>query len=227
MIAANRQVELLEKNKPRQERAKRTYEAILVAASELLIEVGVERISTNIIADRAGITVPALYRYFPNKYAVLHALGAAMMDKQNEVCLEWFTQNIGDKKPHMLLDSVDKLITLTYEVTREQLAGIEIIQSLRAVGPLQELRLTSNRLVAEQFAVILADMFGTPVSEALAMQARLSVDMGYAVVELALEDDTLVADATLEQGARMIKLYWRDILEQRSLAQAPASAIEV
>ena len=95
VVAVKRQVELLEKNKPRQERAKRTYEAILVAASELLIEVGVERISTNIIADRAGITVPALYRYFPNKYAVLHALGAAMMDKQNDVCVEWFAQCAG------------------------------------------------------------------------------------------------------------------------------------
>jgi AcrR family transcriptional regulator len=214
VVAVRRHVELLEKNKPRQERAKRTYEAILVAASELLIEVGVERISTNIIADRAGITVPALYRYFPNKYAVLHALGAAMMDKQNDVCVEWFEHNAGHEQPHLLLDSIGQLLALTYDVTRGQLAGLEIIQSLRAVGPLQELRLTSNRLVAEQFAVVLADMMGSPMTEALAMQSRISVDMGYAVVELALEDDTLSAEATLEEGARMIQLYWRDILSQ-------------
>ena len=75
MTGPRRQVELLEKNRPRQERAKRTYESILVAAAELLVEVGVERISTNLIAERAGITVPALYRYFPNKYAVINALG--------------------------------------------------------------------------------------------------------------------------------------------------------
>ena len=59
MTVPRRQVELLEKNRPRQERAKRTYEAILNAAAELLVEVGVERISTNLIAERAGITVPA------------------------------------------------------------------------------------------------------------------------------------------------------------------------
>ena len=51
--APRRQVELLEKNRPRQERAKRTYESILAAAAELLVEVGVERISTNLIAERA------------------------------------------------------------------------------------------------------------------------------------------------------------------------------
>ena len=67
-------VELLEKNRPRQARAKRTYEAILSSAAELLVEVGVERISTNLVAERAGITVPALYRYFPNIYWVLFTL---------------------------------------------------------------------------------------------------------------------------------------------------------
>ena len=96
MLANRREVELLEKNKPRQERAKRTYEAILVAAAELLVEVGVERISTNLIAERAGITVPALYRYFPNKYAVLNALGAVLMDRQNEVFQQWFDAYMGE-----------------------------------------------------------------------------------------------------------------------------------
>ncbi len=216
MKSARHQVELLEKKKPLQERAKRTYEAILTAAAELLIEAGVERISTNIIAERAGITVPALYRYFPNKYAVLHALGAAMMDKQNEVCLQWFEDNLDQNEPEVLLASVDQLILLTYNVTRKQLAGLEIIQSLRAVGPLQELRLTSNRLVAEQFSAVLAEFFGWPIDEALIMESRLSVDMGYAVVELALEDSSLSADVVLEQGAHMIRMYWRDILQRRS-----------
>ena len=216
MTPQGRQVELLEKNKPRQERAKRTYEAILVAASELLLEVGVERISTNIMAERAGITVPALYRYFPNKYAVLHALGAAMMDKQNTVCLAWFEKNMDKREPLMLLNSIDQLLLLTYEVTRDQLAGLEIIQSLRAVGPLQELRLTSNRLVAEQFAGVIADMFSWPQDHTLTMQSRLSVDMGYAVVELALEDSTLPPAETLAEGAHMIQMYWQDIIAKRS-----------
>ncbi len=216
MASGRRQVELLEKNKPRQERAKRTYEAILVAAAELLIEVGVERISTNIIAERAGITVPALYRYFPNKYAVLYALGAAMMDKQNDVVLLWLENNIDQREPRVLLESIDQLLSLTYTVTRDYLAGLEIIQSLRAVEPLQEVRLTSNRLVAEQFAVVLGEMFEWPVDAALLMQSRLSVDMGYAVVELALEDSSLSADAVLEQGAIMIRMYWRNILQQRA-----------
>src|SRR5262249_31941379 len=59
---------------PRQERALQTYERLLDVAGELLAEVGVERISTNMICARAGMTPPALYRYFKDKYAVLEAL---------------------------------------------------------------------------------------------------------------------------------------------------------
>ena len=212
MVATRRQVELLEKNKPRQDRAKRTYEAILEAAAELLVEVGVERISTNLTAERAGITVPALYRYFPNKYAMLNALGAVLMDRQNEVAQQWFETHLGNGDPEQLIGNIYELLKLTYDVTREQTGGLEVIQSLRAVGPLQELRLTSHRLVASQFATLLGELLGRPVDELLNMQARLSVDMGYAIVEMALEDDSLAYEQTLRQGALMIQLYWREIL---------------
>ena len=213
MVATRRQVELLEKNKPRQDRAKRTYEAILEAAAELLVEVGVERISTNLTAERAGITVPALYRYFPNKYAMLNALGAVLMDRQNEVAQQWFETHLGNGDPEQLIGNIYELLKLTYDVTREQTGGLEVVQSLRAVGPLQELRLTSHRLVASQFATLLGELLGQPVDELLNMQARLSVDMGYAIVEMALEDDSLAYEQTLRQGALMIQLYWREILQ--------------
>jgi AcrR family transcriptional regulator len=213
MNAVRQQVELLEKNKPRQERAKRTYEGILAAAAELLVEVGVERISTNIMAERAGITVPALYRYFPNKYAVLNALGAVLMDRQNEVFQHWFEQYADEGNPLALLDRLYELLQQTYDVTREQTGGLEIIQSLRAVAPLQELRLASHRLVADQFSLLLADILGRELDPEMAVQARLSVDTGYAVVEMALEDPTLPAEQVLRQGANMIRIYWRDTLQ--------------
>jgi len=211
-MAVRRQVELLEKNKPRQERAKRTYEAILAAAAELLVEVGVERISTNLVAERAGITVPALYRYFPNKYAVLNALGAALMDRQNEVFELWFEQYVGEGDLQSLLGNIHVVLERTLDITREQPGGLEVVQALRAVAPLQEVRLESHRLVSEQFATIAGELLNRPVDDALRNQARLSIDTGYAIVEMALEDDTLHAESILEEGSRMIQVYWRSIV---------------
>ncbi|MCB1688751.1 MAG: TetR/AcrR family transcriptional regulator [Halioglobus sp.] len=211
-IAVRQSVELLEKNKPQQERAKRTYEGILAAAAELLIEVGVERISTNLVAERAGITVPALYRYFPNKYAVLNALGAALMDKQNTAFEKWFEHYLSLGDLQLLLDNVYELLKLTFDVTKEQVGGLEIVQALRAVAPLQEVRLASHRLVAGQLAAIVADVLGQPIDERISVQARLTIDTSYAIVEMALEDDSLPTELLLREGSRMMQLYWQGFL---------------
>lgn len=216
MAPARRSVELLEKNKPRQERAKRTYEAILTAAAELLMEVGVERISTNLVAERAGITVPALYRYFPNKYSVLNALGAAVMDRQNTVFQAWFKEHLKHGDPQDLIDNVEALLRQTYEVTRDQPGGLEIIQALRAVAPLREVRIESHKLVSDQFADIAAGLIDRPTDDRIRLQARLTIEMGYALIEMALEDDGLDVDALMEQGASVIQSYWRELLASYS-----------
>lgn len=210
MTASRRQVELLEKNRPRQERAKRTYEAILTAAAELLVEVGVERISTNLIAERAGITVPALYRYFPNKYAVINALGAGLMDRQNEIFQEWVETYYSPSQPDRLLSHIYEVLRKTYDVTLEQPGGLEISQALRAVGPLQELRLTSHRLLADQLALYLAELQHEEPSPETLMQARVTVDLGYSLIEMALEDPTLTPELVLRQGADMLAAAWQD-----------------
>lgn len=216
MTAPRRQVELLEKNRPRQERAKRTYEAILTAAAELLVEVGVERISTNLIAERAGITVPALYRYFPNKYAVINALGASLMDRQNEAFQEWVETYYSPSQPERLLSHIYEVLRKTYDITLEQTGGLEISQALRAVGPLQELRLTSHRLLADQLAIYLAELRQGEVSPETLMQARLTVDLGYSLVEMALEDPGLAPDMVLRQGANMLAAAWQEGLPGRA-----------
>lgn len=212
MVAERHQVELLEKNKPKQERAKRTYDAILAAAAELLVDVGIERISTNLVAERAGVTVPALYRYFPNKYAVLHALGAGLMDRQNAVFQQWFEHYFVQDDPQRLLDNIYELLKRTCDVTRAQPGGLAVLQALRAVAPLQELRLDSHRMVANQFATSVALWLALPMDNLIQTKARLSIDSGYAIVEMALEERALSADMLLREGARMIQLYWQDFL---------------
>lgn len=59
---------------PRQERARATVQAIKEAAGQLLVERGYARVSTNLIARRAGVSVGSLYQYFPGKEAVFAAL---------------------------------------------------------------------------------------------------------------------------------------------------------
>lgn len=59
---------------PKQSRSKVTIEAILDATVQLLDTGTVGSISTNHIAERAGVSIGTLYQYFPNKTSVLVAV---------------------------------------------------------------------------------------------------------------------------------------------------------
>src|ERR1700749_4229269 len=86
---ARRRIRFYTNVRPTQSRGRTSYDAILRAAGELLLEVGIERLSTNLVCKRAGLSPPALYRYFPNKYALLRELGAQLMLAQDKVVFRW------------------------------------------------------------------------------------------------------------------------------------------
>ncbi len=60
---------------PTQRRSHATIEVVLEAAAQLLESAGEAGFNTNALAERAGVSVGTLYRYFPNKQAILAALG--------------------------------------------------------------------------------------------------------------------------------------------------------
>ncbi len=76
---------------PRQSRSEATVEAILEAAFQLLELGGVEALTTNHIAERAGVSVGTLYQYFRGKQAILAALAqrraAAARDRIAELVI--------------------------------------------------------------------------------------------------------------------------------------------
>ena len=61
--------------RPRQERGQRRVEAILDAAAEAVAESGVARLTMQDVGRRSGTTAGSLYHFFPDREAVLHALG--------------------------------------------------------------------------------------------------------------------------------------------------------
>jgi AcrR family transcriptional regulator len=69
-----RRARLSPKKSPRQERSRATVEAILQAATDILIRQGASRLTTNRIADRAGVNIASLYQYFPGKHAIIAEL---------------------------------------------------------------------------------------------------------------------------------------------------------
>ncbi|MHC8391655.1 TetR/AcrR family transcriptional regulator [Pseudomonas sp. MDT2-39-1] len=59
---------------PSQARSRATVDAIIQAATYILTKVGWEGLTTNAIAERAGVNIGSLYQFFPNKEAVIAEL---------------------------------------------------------------------------------------------------------------------------------------------------------
>lgn len=62
------------RKQPKQGRSRATFQAILEACTQLLHRGGVAAVTTNALAERAGVSIGSLYQYFPSKEAVLAEL---------------------------------------------------------------------------------------------------------------------------------------------------------
>lgn len=194
---------LATKKMPAQQRATETYELILEVAARLLADVGIERLSTNMVCEQAGLTPPALYRYFPNKYALLCELGQRLMQRQNELIPKWITPQALAGSEAGLEQALAGLLLDTYRVTNETTGGVWILRALHAVPTVQKVRLESHGKVTEEQSAMLVAAFPHAPPEQLLLVGRIAVDMIYAGVEL-LFDAPLEPEAVARVVAAMV-----------------------
>ena len=210
MIAAARAP--LAKRPPQQDRAHLTRGRLLDVAGELLAEVGIERISTNMIAARAGLTPPALYRYFGDKYAVLEALGRRLMERQNAVLENWLARHAPGGIAAMA-DHIGDLLTQNAAVTRAEPGAVWILRALHASPQLVHVRLESHRHVTDRLTDACAPYLVRVDREKLWSRFRLAVEIGFAADEMLYEEDRISADAALADVAAMLRFAMLDLTE--------------
>jgi AcrR family transcriptional regulator len=64
----------LTRRAPKQRRAQQTVQAVLDAVVKLLKRAGADAVTTNRIAEVAGVSIGSIYQYFPDKRAIFLAL---------------------------------------------------------------------------------------------------------------------------------------------------------
>jgi len=194
------------KVQPAQKRASETYELLLDAAAKTLAELGIERLSTNLVAERAGVTPPALYRYFPNKYALLSELGKRLMQRQNECIARWISPEVLAGGAATVEPALAGLLLDTYNVTRKVEGGVWIMRALRAVPALQDVRLGSHAAVTAAQVQLLARALPHVGRAELQLVSRIVVELIYAAVEM-LFDEKLPPKAVARIVAGMLSSH--------------------
>ncbi|MEO8093650.1 MAG: TetR/AcrR family transcriptional regulator [Pseudolysinimonas sp.] len=72
------------RNEPVQARSTARLAALLDAAANVVHEIGYERLTTAMVAERAGASIGTVYRYFPDRIAVLQSLAARNAERMTD-----------------------------------------------------------------------------------------------------------------------------------------------
>ncbi len=72
---------------PRQARSNATVDALIEAAARVLNEKGLGGFTTNLVAQRAGVSVGSLYEYFPDKGALVLAVARRQLARDRAALL--------------------------------------------------------------------------------------------------------------------------------------------
>lgn len=194
---------------PHQQRSRETLELILSSAAALLEEVGFEKLSTNLICKRASLTPPALYRYFPNKYAVLKELGERLMARQNAILQDTL---LDASDPDALQAQIQRFLSETIRVTRETEAGGWIMRSLHATPILSDVRLNSHRQMSRELSARILEQWPSLDPDRVFQSSRIGVEMGYAAVEMAFDEPDFDQSESLRLAASMLSHNLRQLI---------------
>ncbi len=97
------------RKQPKQRRSEATVEVILQATARILVDFGFEKLTTNRIADRAGVSVGSIYQYFPNKQAITTEL----IRRKRRKLLSGLKTALSQQGREPFAVTVDKLIRAT------------------------------------------------------------------------------------------------------------------
>jgi AcrR family transcriptional regulator len=98
------------RRRPVQERAKVSVDAMLDASVKLLKRGGASSITTNRIAETAGVSIGSLYQYFPNKNALFVALHERHIGLVAEVMRRRITECEDAPLEHLVESLIDGMV---------------------------------------------------------------------------------------------------------------------
>lgn len=170
------------RKRPAQPRSRETVEAILGATAHILADVGYDALTTNAVAQRAGVSIGSLYQYFPSKDALVADLVDRHCDRMNAVFGSVFMRALGLPHREVVREVVKAILDVKIEnpslsrVLREQLPRVgrlgrleESLQQItRAVAQYLEGHREKLRVPCPERAAFFAVTMGESLTMAVA-----------------------------------------------------------
>ena len=185
---------------PTQERARATVDAICAAAAALVEEGGFPALTTNAVARRAGVSITAVYSYFPDKWAIAHELFERFEQARAEELRGLYEEFVTSDDWAGVVDRLwDRMARFRIETP----AGVALRQAMLVSPALAELDRQGTIRAATAFsAAILGRNPAVDRDEAFRAAWSISLAAGPLIDESAR--DGTINQRQLDDGKRMI-----------------------
>ncbi len=188
---------------PIQQRSAARLDALLDAVALVVDEVGFDRITTAMIAERAGASIGTVYRYYPDRVAILHALRerAVLRFRQR------FIEELEINEPEAWWGAVDCAITAFVGLYRSE-PGFRILRFAdREHAPIADRSDFESGFFARRLADILTAEFGLPGGPDLIFRLEVAVEMADALISRAFYSDPHGDERFIAEGRRTMRDY--------------------
>ena len=188
------------RNEPVQARSTARLAALMDAAAAVVEEIGYERLTTAMVAERAGASIGTVYRYFPDRIAVLQALGARNLER----ALSRVTDEAANVKHDDWMTALHASMDILIEAFRNEPG----FRSLR-VGDVIDLRPAPNEIPFKSIlATALLDSliarFGVPDNDEVRFAFETSIEISDALAARAFARNPDGDVTFLEAGAGIV-----------------------
>ncbi len=168
------------RNEPVQARSTARLAALLDAAARVVDEIGYERLTTAMVAEGAGASIGTVYRYFPDRIAVLQSLAARNAERTADRAIA----ELGDARHDNWTDA----LVACFEVFADAFRNEPGFAALR-YGDVLDLRpfvgVPAMHVLADRLVPVLVERYGFDAGD----EARAALESVVVIV------DALAADA--------------------------------
>ncbi|MDF2573477.1 MAG: TetR/AcrR family transcriptional regulator [Agromyces sp.] len=201
------------RTEPTQRRSTQRLDALLDAAAEIVDETGFERLTTQMVAERAGASIGTVYRYFPDRVAVVQAL--------RERSIRRFRERVADDMARAEIETWWDVVNVALEACaalyRDE-PGFTVVHAGR--------RETADGDVEPEFAHRMAQLIEAEFEvdgDAAELRFRLGVaiELGDALINRAFQRDAAGDERYLSEAKRLVRDYLAEHLgEVRAASNA-------
>ncbi|KUJ84708.1 MULTISPECIES: TetR/AcrR family transcriptional regulator [Microbulbifer] len=196
-----RKSQLTPRREPVQARARERTRQILDATGRLLEEVGLDDLTTILIAKEIGVSVGSLYHYFPNKHAILYAMGEQWLASMTKA-LEQLGE--ADLEGMTLEGFTGELLERLLIVYQEQRGLLPLVQAMWGIPELQELDARHDELVIKHLTGMFHRLnFQCPPNE-MNRVARLTLETFHSIFLVIVNQEGTRARRTRDDLQQML-----------------------